>query len=112
MYIVIIGLILQFVLVVYRNDLPGVNASIEIRQKWAYEKFDGYTRYTEVVNRIEGCNQIKTRVGKIKFIAPTKGINFVIYDPGSLADYNAELTLEGVGEKGTGIAYMKIWSDD
>ncbi len=52
MYIVIIGLILQFVLVVYRNDLPGVNASIEIRQKWAYEKFDGYTRYTEVVNRI------------------------------------------------------------
>jgi hypothetical protein len=107
--VVVIGLILQFVLFLYRSDFPGVNASLESRQKWAYQEFDSYP---SVVNTIGLCNEITAKLGKIKFIAPTKGRNISILDPGSLAYADGSLTIEVVGEKGTGIVYMNVRSDD
>ncbi len=98
--VVAVNLILLFV--VCRSDFPGVNAPIEIRQKWAYEEFRAYS---DVVNSIGLCNPITDKVGKIKFIAPTKGRNIHTTEGGS--GDNAELTLEVVGEKGTGIVHLR-----
>lgn len=98
--VVAVNLILLFV--VCRSDFPGVKAPIEIRQKWAYEEFRAYS---DVVNSIGLCNPIKTKLGKIKFIAPTKGRNIHTTEGGS--GDNAELTLEVVGEKGTGIVHLR-----
>jgi len=58
------------------------------------------------------CNEITAKLGKIKFISPTKGRNISIVDPGSLAYADGSLTIEVVGEKGTGIVYMNVRSDD
>lgn len=97
--VVLINLIV--LLVVSKNDFPGVQAPIALRQKWAYEEFNFYT---QVVRHIGFCNPIKDKVGQIKFIAPTKGRNIHIAEGGS--GDNSELTLEVVGEKGTGIAHL------
>lgn len=98
--VVAISLILHFVFIGSRSDFPGVNASSQIRQKWAYEEFSDYSY---VVRSIGLCNPITDKVGKIKFIAPTKGRNIHVAEAGS--GDSAEYTLEVVGEKGTGIAY-------
>lgn len=93
---------LVLLLAICRNDFPGVNAPIEIRQKWAYETF---TQYPNMVKSIAGTNEIIDMVGKIKFVAPTYGRNLNLETGGSSGPYS-NLTLEVVGEKGTGIAYI------
>jgi hypothetical protein len=85
---------------VYNNSFPGVTAPAEIRQQWADTKFSGYTK---VVNSIKICQPIIERVGSVKFVAPTKGKNYVISEPGS-SGHNGELTLEVVGDRGAGVA--------
>jgi hypothetical protein len=98
--VISINLILYFVLAV-STSFPGVNAPIEIRQKWAYREF---VNYGNVVRDIGKCNVIRDKVGKIKFVAPTKGRNIHTSEGGS-GDY-AEFTLEIAGDEGTGIAYI------
>jgi hypothetical protein len=93
---------LTFLLVVCINDFPGVNAPVEDRQEWAYEKFENYS---SIVIQIKETNQITDKVGQIKFVAPTKGRNLPIVIGGSSGP-TSELTLEVVGEQGTGIAYI------
>ena len=62
---------------------------------------------TPIVHSIKESNQITAQVGQIKFIAPTKGRN--LYMLGGDSGTGSELTLEVVGEKGTGIAYINSW---
>ncbi|HEY9612001.1 hypothetical protein [Allocoleopsis sp.] len=97
---------LTLLLVVCINDFPGVNAPVEIRQKWAYEKF---RYYPSIVCTIKQANQITDKVGQIKFAAPTRGRNLPVIIGGSSGP-SSELTLEVVGEKGTGIAYITTWA--
>lgn len=101
--ILLMSLILQ--LVVCINDFPGVNAPVEVRQKWAYKKF---SNYSAMVYSIQESNQIIDQVGQIKFVAPTKGRNLFVVIGGSSGP-TSEFTLEVVGEKGTGIAYITTW---
>lgn len=101
--VLLINLIL--LLVVCINDFPGVNASIEVRQKWAYEEF---RHYPHIVHTIEKSNQITDKVGKIKLVAPTKGRNLHTVIGGSSGP-SSEFTLEVIGEKGTGLAYVSTW---
>lgn len=86
------------------NGFPGVNAPIEMRQKWAYQRFPPYPA---MVCSIKTSGEIIGKVGNIKFIAPTKGKNIYSTSDGSMAA--SEFTLEVVGEKGTGIAYIETW---
>ncbi len=98
--VLLISLIL--LLIVCRNDFPGVTAPIAVRQEWAYKKFPGYSG---IVDSIERTNEITDKVGQIKFVAPTKGRNlFLRVGAGDMPQSN--LTLEVVGEKGTGVAYI------
>lgn len=82
------------------SSFPGANATLFVRQKWASKEFGGYK---EVVETIKTCQPIIKRVGNVKYVAPTSGRNYVIYDPGS-SGHSGEFTLEIVGEKGIGIA--------
>jgi hypothetical protein len=101
----LISLILLIVVCI--NDFPGVNAPIAVRQEWAYKKFPGYSI---IVDSIERTNEITDKVGQIKFVAPTKGRNlFLRVGAGHMPLSN--LTLEVVGEKGTGIAYICTLGD-
>lgn len=61
-----------------------------------------------IVNSIKENNHITDKVGHIKFVAPTKGRNLPI-DIGASSGPTSQLTLEVVGEKGTGIAYLTTW---
>jgi hypothetical protein len=98
--VLLISLILLIVVCI--NDFPGVNAPIAVRQEWAYKKFPGYSI---IVDSIERTNEITDKVGQIKFVAPTKGRNLLLrVGAGHMPLSN--LTLEVVGEKGTGIAYI------
>jgi len=72
--VLLISLIL--LLVVCRTDFPGVNAPVEVRKRWAYEEF---SNYPGTVNFIKKTNQITDQVGQIKFVAPTKGRNLLVY---------------------------------
>lgn len=92
-------------LVVCITDFSGVNSSIEVRQKWAYKKF---RHYPAIVNSIKENNYITDKVGQIRFVAPTKGRNLHI-DIGASSGPTSKLTLEVVGEKGIGIAYLTTW---
>jgi hypothetical protein len=96
---------LTLLLFVCNTDFPGVNAPVEVRQKWAYEKF---MHYPGIVNSIKENNHIIDKVGSIRFVAPTKGRNLHVY-LGASSGPTSELTLEVVGEKGTGIAYLTTW---
>ncbi len=102
--VLLVNLIL--LLVVCSTDFPGVNSPVEVRQKWAYEKF---RYYPSIVCTIKQANQIKDKVGQIKFAAPTRGRNLPVIIGGSSGP-SSELTLEVVGEKGTGIAYITTWA--
>ncbi|BBD62788.1 hypothetical protein NIES2109_56380 (plasmid) [Nostoc sp. HK-01] len=82
------------------SSFPGANAALFVRQKWASKEFGGYK---EVVETIKTCQPIIKRVGNVKYVAPTSGRNYVIYDPGS-SGHSGEFTLEIVGEKGIGVA--------
>jgi hypothetical protein len=87
------------------NGFPGETASAEVRQGWASREFSYYEQ--QVVNPIKTCKPIIERVGAVKFVAPTKGRNYVWSDPGSSGHYG-ELTLEVVGENGVGIGNSKF----
>lgn len=103
----LINLIL--LLVVCHNDFPGVNAPIEIRQKWAYKEF---SHYPETVNFVKNAEKITEKVGEVKFVAPTQGRNLITNSTGSgggLSLQDSLYTLEVVGEKATGIAYIRGW---
>lgn len=92
-------------LVVCITDFLGVNSSIKVRQKWAYEKF---RHYPAIVNSIKENNYITDKVGQIRFVAPTKGRNLPI-DIGASSGSTSKLTLELVEKKGIGIAYLNTW---
>lgn len=98
---------LILLVVICYNGFPGVNAPIEMRQKWAYEKF---RHYPAMVHSIEESNEIREKVGKIKFVAPTKGRNLHVVIGGSSGPAS-EFTLEVLGDKGTGIAYVCSWGE-
>ncbi|BCL39245.1 hypothetical protein NSMS1_56920 [Nostoc sp. MS1] len=85
---------------VNNSSFPGVNAAPVVRQQWASKEFGGYK---EVVATIKSCQPIIQQVGSVKYVAPTSGKNYVIYDPGS-SGHSGEFTLEIVGEKGIGVA--------
>lgn len=87
------------------NGFPGETASAEVRQQWANKEFSYYEQ--QVVNPIKTCKPIIERVGDVKFVAPTKGRNYVWSDPGSSGHYG-ELTLEVVGENGVGVGNSKF----
>jgi hypothetical protein len=93
-------------LVVCTNDFPGVNASVEVRQEWAYKK---YQPYSQIVNSIQENHDIKDKIDPIKSVAPTNGKNLFLTTEKLRAD-NSELTLEVVGQKGTGIAYITTYA--
>ena len=97
---------LTLLLVVCVNDFPGVNAPVEDRQEWAYEN---YKPYSQIVNSIQENHDITDKIGQIKSVAPTKGKNIILTTEKLRAD-NSELTLEVVGEKGTGIAYITTYA--
>lgn len=82
------------------NGFPGETASAEVRQQWANKEFSYYEQ--QIVNPIKTCKPIIERVGNVKFVAPTKGRNYVLSDLGSSGHYG-ELTLEVVGENGVGV---------
>ncbi|MEH2418804.1 hypothetical protein [Nostoc sp.] len=82
------------------NSFPGITAPAKIRQEWAYKEF---SNYDQVVNSIKRCQPIIKRVGYVIFVAPTKGLKYVVYKPGS-SGHHGELTLEVVGGRGTGVA--------
>ncbi|MBE9160237.1 hypothetical protein IQ265_25945 [Nodosilinea sp. LEGE 06152] len=82
------------------GSFPGALASAETRQQWAYQEFGNYK---EVVESVSSCKFILERVGSVEFVAPTSGKNYVISDSGS-SGHNGKLTLEVVGEAGTGVA--------
>jgi hypothetical protein len=109
-FIVKIGTVLlinfTLLLVICINDFPGVNAPVEVRQEWAYKK---YIPYSQIVNSIQGNDDITDKVGQIKSVAPTKGKNIFLTTEKLRAD-RSELTLEVVGEKGTGIAYITTYA--
>lgn len=96
---------LILLLVICHNGFPGVNAPIEMRQKWAYKTF---SHYPAMMRSIEESNEITDKVGNIKFIGPTKGRN-LHYAEGGSSHPASDFTLEVVGEKGTGIAYITTW---
>jgi hypothetical protein len=98
--VLLVNLIL--LLVVCSSNFPGVNAPIELRQKWAYKEF---SYYSYIVDYIKESNQITAQIGQIIFVAPTKGRNLYIAVGGSSGS-PSEFTLEVVGEKGTGTAYV------
>jgi hypothetical protein len=96
---------LTLLVVVCISSFPGVHAPIDIRQKWAYKEFEDYPA---IVDTIKQRNQITDKVGQIKFVAPTKGRN--VYMPtGGSSGTTSKFTLEVVGEKGIGIAYIDSW---
>ncbi|HEY9609929.1 hypothetical protein [Allocoleopsis sp.] len=93
---------LFFLMVVCINDFPGVNAPVEARQKWAYRELYAYSSIADYIKK----DKVITRnIGQIRFVAPTKGRN-LLFRIGAGNMVTSELTLEVVGEKGTGIAYI------
>lgn len=98
--VLLINLTLVFVVCI--NDFPGANAPIEFRQQWAYKKVKNYP---EIMDFIKENNQITDKIGQIKFVAPRKKRSLPITIGGS-GNPVSELTLEVVGEKGKGIAYI------
>ncbi len=82
------------------GNFPGAMASAETRQQWAYQEFGDYKG---VVESVSSCQFILERVGNVQFVAPTSGENYVISDHGS-SGHSGKLTLEVVGEAGTGVA--------
>ncbi|HEY9694875.1 MAG TPA: hypothetical protein V6D15_21965 [Oculatellaceae cyanobacterium] len=91
----------------HNSSFPGVMASAQVRQQWAYREFRGYNG---VVDTIKTCQPITERVGSVKFVAPTQGRNYVISDPGS-SGHSGELTLEVIGEKSAGVANSSFHHD-
>ncbi|MBW4420809.1 MAG: hypothetical protein KME13_16490 [Myxacorys californica WJT36-NPBG1] len=88
------------VVAIANNGFPGETAPAEVRQQWASQEFSYYEQ--QVVDPIKTCKPIIERVGAVKFVAPTKGKNYVWSEPGS-PSHSGELTLEVVGEKGSGV---------
>ncbi len=91
----------------HHSSFPGVRASAQLRQQWAYREFN---RYDGVVDTIKTCQPITERVGSVKFVAPTQGRNYVVSDPGS-SGHSGELTLEVIGEKSVGVANSSFHID-
>lgn len=92
------------VLLVNQSHFPGIIASPEMRQQWAVQEFQNYN---SVANSIKQCGAIVDRLGRVNFVAPTKGQNYIVSEPGS-SGHHGELTLEVVGDKATGIASLKF----
>lgn len=83
---------------VQNSGFPGVAAPAEVRQEWAAKEFQGYD---SVVATIKHCQSIIQRVGRVRWVAPTQGQNYVISDPGS-SGHQGEMTLEVIGTNGIG----------
>ncbi|MBD1845926.1 hypothetical protein H6F89_21440 [Cyanobacteria bacterium FACHB-63] len=96
--------IIGIALLVNQSRFPGTMSSPEVRQQWAVQEF---RNYDSVVNSIKQCGAIVDRLGRVNFVAPTKGQNYIVSEPGS-SGHHGELTLEVVGDKATGIASLKF----
>ncbi|BAU10682.1 hypothetical protein LEP3755_11730 [Leptolyngbya sp. NIES-3755] len=93
--------IITTLLLTNQSSFPGTWASSQTRQQWAIEEFQNYDG---VVKTIKHCKPIVDQVGQVQFVAPTRGANYVVSDPGS-SGHSGEFTLEVVGDKATGVAY-------
>lgn len=104
------GLLINLIvlMVVCINNFPGVNASIEARERWAYRELRNYSTIVNSLKSESFGKIITDKVGEIRFVAPTKGRNLFYPIGGSSGPYS-ELTLEVVGQKGKGIAYICTW---
>lgn len=83
------------------TGFPGVKATAQSRQQWASRQF---SEYDYMVSNFKRCQPVIERVGEVKFVAPTKGVNFVADQGGS--GRHGEFTLEVVGSTDTGIAHF------
>lgn len=90
---------LYLLIILPSGNFPGVAASPEVRQKWAYKEFSDYGK---IVNAIQSCKPIHKRVGTVKIVAPTQGKNYTFYDYGS-SGHRGEMTLEVIGDQSTGV---------
>ena len=105
---VLVPLALTLTLIwLHYGSFPGAIASAETRQQWAYQEFNNYE---SVVESVSNCPFILEHVGSVQFVAPTSGKNYVVSDHGS-SGHNGELTLEVVGETGTGVASFSFQFD-
>jgi hypothetical protein len=91
-------LILSLYLLNY-TGFPGITAPAIARQQWAASTF---TNYDGIVSNIRSCKPVQQKIGSIQSVAPTQGRNVVSVEGGS--GYRGEMTLEIVGESGSGIA--------
>lgn len=98
------ALLVGLLIWVQNSGFPGVAAPAEVRQQWASKEFQGYDR---VVETIKQCQPIIQRVGRVQWVAPAQGRNYVISDLGS-SRYEGEMTLEVVGDQGAGVANFSL----
>lgn len=101
-----IGFPLMLILLLFLlnfTSFPGVKATAQSRQQWASRHFPLYDNQVSYLKR---CPPIVKRVGKVEFIAPTKGVNFFATEGGS--GQHGEHTLEIIGSTGTGVAHFKF----
>ncbi|MBE9011089.1 hypothetical protein IQ250_12810 [Pseudanabaenaceae cyanobacterium LEGE 13415] len=93
-------IMISMLLLVNQSEFPGTWASPAIRQQWAIGEFQNYEG---VVKSIQTCPAVVDRLGQVQYVAPTRGRNYVVSDPGS-SGHHGEFTLEVVGTKATGVA--------
>ncbi len=93
-------LLVIVLLIINYNGFPGAYSKAQRREQWANTKFEDYDY---VVNAIRSCSAIINRVGDIEAVAPTRGRNVTVRDPGS-SGHSGEFTLEVIGKSGIGIA--------
>ncbi|BAY08479.1 hypothetical protein NIES2098_16390 [Calothrix sp. NIES-2098] len=103
----LVALLALTVIWMNNSSFPGITAASVVRQQWADKEFN---RYKEVVDTIKTCQPIIKQVGRVKYVAPTSGRNYVISDPGS-SGHSGEFTLEVVGQKGVGVANFSFHID-
>lgn len=90
----------------HNSSFPGLTASPVVRQQWAEKEFRGYS---EIVNKIKTCPSIINRVGNVKYVAPTRGFNYVQGEEVS-SGYHGQFTLEVIGDRGIGVSNFSFYT--
>ncbi|QLE56409.1 hypothetical protein [Nostoc sp. TCL26-01] len=103
----LVALLALTVIWINNSSFPGINAASVVREQWANQEFNGYKG---VVETIKTCQPIIKQVGRVKYVAPTSGKNYVISDHGS-SGHRGEFTLEVVGEQGIGVTNFNFHID-
>lgn len=83
------------------NSYPGANAPAPAREQWGIEHL---SEYNYVVRNFKTCKPVVDRIGRVEFVAPTEGVNFIADEGGS--GRHGELTLEIVGSSESAIAHF------